>query len=449
MKSLKKSLCCLFLVMIIFYSAIADENSDLQKNSNSDFPAALSITISDAVDYALERNLSVKQGNLTLEQKKRQMDYVWGSLIPSIRASASLNKVFSDDNLPMNFSVGANVTLALNPSIYTQVKSAELNYEMQQMTYESTVRSVELNVRKLYYSLLYEKENLTLLQNNVDTAKTQYNSNLSKYNHGTISYLDVLSAQNSLQNANISLDVARGTYESDIANFKQVLGIPQSVSLTLSGSLDDIMNLGDIDLKSAEGSSVTIANYEKQLEIAQNSLLATRFAAWGPSVSASYSYNASGNTDTGLKSQNYGTISLSVSIPLDGFLPWSSGSQSIQNQLDAISNLEMEIENAKTSAAINIDNYQKQIKQYQDNIALRKQAITLAEQAYTMTSQAYSRGTRDLLSLQNSLSTLQQTQLSLKSDVLKLASAILELENSLGIPYGTLTGTATATEENQ
>ena len=439
MKTFFKAFPALLCLLSATFSAFAAEGDG--KKSSGDFPSKIELTIADSVDYALEGNLSIRQGNKTLEQKKRQMDYVWGTLIPSIRASFSFSKAFTDSPRPATFSLGGSISLTLSPSIYTSVKSASLNYELQQLVYDASVRAVEMNVRKVYYSLLYEKENIALLQAAVDKAEAQYNSNLTKYNHGTLSSLDVLSSQNALQNAKISLDAAKGSYEVDIANFKLILGIPQSCEIVLVGSLDDIMNLGDVNVNQVEGHTASIANYEKQLEIAKNSLLATRFAAWGPSLNAGYSYSANGNTDTGLRSQNYGSISLSVSIPLDGYLPWSSGGQNIQNQITTIENLEMDIENAKATSAINIDGYRKQIKQCQDSISLRKKSVNLAEQAYGMMAQAYGRGTRDFMSLQNSLSQLQQAQLGLKSDVLKLASVILELENAMGLPFGTLTDT--------
>ncbi len=436
MRGFKKTVCMISGLLLISVGLFADD-----KAGDTKYPSSMSLTISDAVECALNENLSVKKGNLSLEQKKRQMDYVWGSLLPSIRATASMSKIFSDNDMPASLNVGGSVSLGLTPSIYTSVRSAQLNYDLQKMSYDLTLRTVELNVRKAFYGLLFEKENIDLIQNNVNTAQTQYNSNVTKYNHGTLSQLDVLSSQIALQNAQINLDVAKSNYESDLANFKQTLGIPQSVAVTLDGSLDDIMKIGTMDINNVDAVSTTVANYEKQLEIARNGLLATRFAAWGPSVSASYSYNATGNTDKGIESNNYGSLSLSVSIPLDGFLPWSSGGQSIENQKSNIESLEAELEDAKTSSAINTNNYLKKIKQIQDSIALRKKSITLAEQTYNMTAQAYSRGTRDLLSLQNSLSALQQARLNLKSDILNLASNILELENTLGLPFGTFTNT--------
>lgn len=427
------SLCLSFSMATIFSQASVD--SSMEKKIQE----SLELTIDKAVEYALLGNTSVKQGNLSLEQKKRQADHAWNSVLPSIRASASISKTLSEQNNPASFSLGGSVNIGLSPSIYTSIKSAQLNYEMQESSYEATLRSVELNVRKLFYSLLYEKENLDLLQTSVNNTQTQYNNVQTKYRNGLVSQNDVLSSQINWQNSQINLEVAKGNHQGNLATFKQVLGIPQSTELILKGNLEDVTKFTDFDLTKVSGNSSNVSSVEKQLELAKIQLLATRFAAWGPSLSAGYSYNAGGNTETGLKSNNYGTLSLSVSIPLDGYLPWSNGSQSIQNQLDNITKLEMDLEDAKVSSDINIETYLKKIRQCQSNIELRKKSVDLAQQSYNMVSQAYSRGTKDLTALQNSLASLENARMNLKSETMNLANAILELENVLGVPFGTFT----------
>ena len=85
--------------------------------------------------------------------------------------------------------------------------------------------------------------------------------------------------------------------------------------------------------------SNTVAGLEKQLEMAEMSLLATRFSAYGPSLSAGISYTYAGkdmNEGEFVWGDNGPNLSVSASIPLDGFLPWSSGAQSIVNQKEKI-----------------------------------------------------------------------------------------------------------------
>ncbi len=401
----------------------------------------LVLSVSDAIDLALEKNLSLKESKITLDAAKREKNYSWNGLSPSLNAKGSLSGPVSDaasGSDTASASVSASVSLGLSPSIYTSVRAAAINYEQAQITYENAVRTIELNVRKAYCSILYEIENVKLQEQNVESAKNQYESNLEKYNRGTLSRLDVLSTQVTYQNSALTLENLKVSLENDFASFKQTLGIPLDTEIELTGDFNFVRDIKEISIKNFEVKSSTLASLEKQLEAAQNSLLASRFSAWGPSISAGYSYSYGGLLSNTESMEGSGSYSLGVSIPLDGYLPWSSGAQSIANCKDTIEKLQLEIENEKTSLDLSVKNYLNKIKQYQDSINLRLESINLAQQTYDMTQEAYNYGTKDLLSLQSASDNLLSAKLNLMSEEYNLLCAVLELENTLGLPFGTL-----------
>ncbi len=399
------------------------------------------LSVSDAINFALEKNLNLKESKITLDAAKRTKNYSWNGLSPSLNAKGSFSGPVSDVSSrsdTLSASVGASVSLGLSPSIYTAVKAAAINYEQAQITYENAVRTIELNVRKAYCSILYEIENVKLQEQNVASAKNQYESNLEKYKRGTLSWLDVLSTQVTYQNAALTLENLKVTLENDLASFKQTLGIPLNTEIELSGNFNFVREIKEISIENIEINSSTLASLEKQLEAAENSLLASRFSAWGPSISASYSYNYGGLLSNAEGMEGSSSYSLGVSIPLDGYLPWSSGAQSIAGSKDTIEKLKLEIEDEKTSLDVSVKNYLNKIKQSQDSIKLRLESINLAQQTYDMTQEAYNYGTKDLLSLQSASDNLLSAKLNLMSEEYTLLSAVLDLENTIGVPFGTL-----------
>ena len=416
--------------------AVFAQNSDGATPIPSD-GSPLVLTVDKAVEYALNGNLNLKQSALTVYYKGRASNYAWNSVSPSIRLNANVGKVLAEET-KVTYSIGGSIAVNFTPALFSSIKKAALEYEQQQISHEEAVRSVELNVRKLFYSILLEEENILLLESAVNVAKTQYSANQAKFNHGTLSQLDVLNSQVNLQDAELSLESAKVTLENDMAGFKQVLGVPDSTKIKLSGSMDDFLKIGKISLDGLEITPPSVTSYQKQIEIAEVQLLATKFTAWGPTLSAGYSYALNGNFGDEVKSNNKGSLSLSVTIPLDGFLPWSTGSQSIETQKANIEILGMQMENARISADIEINKCLNKIKSAQDSLKLMQQRISVAQKTYEMTQQAYNRGTRDILVLQNAASSLQQSKLRLKSDILTLVSAILDLENAAGLPFGTL-----------
>ena len=152
---------------------------------------------------------------------------------------------------------------------------------------------------------------------------------------------------------------------------------------------------------------------------------------------ASSTASLAGNdkTDDSSLTMNY---SLGVRIPLDGYLPWSTGALSVAAQKATLKDLQLQLENQKTTAEISIQNSAKSIMQAQSQLDLRKKNVELAQKTYDMTLNAYNHGSRDLLTLQNAADSLMSAKINLMQQKFTLISAVLDLENTLGIPFGTL-----------
>ena len=437
-----KSACIFSVLLTGFFTALSAHAKEIQQEKE------LTVTIEQAVEYAVKGNIGLMKNTVSLNEAKRTKNFSWNAFSPSLSAGASWSKevpaseksALSKSSDAGTITVQANANLALTPSLYTNIKSASLAYERQLITYEQAVRSVELNVRTSFWALLNQQENISLQEKKLEAGKKQYESNLAKFNRGALSKLDVLTAQVSYQEAQVNLEAAKTSRETAMATFKQILGLPQETKITLLGSLEEILSLKEISRENLSINSPDIILLKKRIEQAKNSLTATRLTCYGPSLSASYSYSMSSPADdTGsLKDNGGGTLRIGATLPLDGLLPWSNGSQNIENQKDNLKTLELELEEQKTSLDVTINNYLSQIKQIQDLIALRKSSIELAEQSYTMALDAYNHGTKDLLSLQNAQDSLFSTRVNLLTQAYTLETTVLNLENIIGVPFGTL-----------
>ena len=187
------------------------------------------------------------------------------------------------------------------------------------------------------------------------------------------------------------------------------------------------------------GRDVTIPfprSRKNKLELAKTAVLASRLNAYAPTLSAGYRIQRSktGNADA----VDSGTLSASVTIPLDSLFPWSSSAQNVASAKDSVENIELQIEDAKTSLKVSTDSYLRSIAQSKSSITSLQASVNLAKETYDMTLTAYQRGSKDLLSLQNALDDVLAAQVNLKSEVYSLISSILELENVIGVPFGTL-----------
>ena len=406
----------------------------------------VALSLADAVDMALERNVTIARNTISLGANERAKSHAWNSISPSASVSGGLSVPdgIGDSGSPSDYTaeLSGAISLSFSPNLFTSIKSARISYEQGGVSYEQACRTVELNVREAFYGLLYEKENITLQERNLQTAKDQYEQNLAKYNQGRMSELDVLSAEVRYKSLQPTVENAHITFLNDLEAFAQLIGMDGTAQIDLQGSLDDVQVSGRVTLDGVEINAPAVVSLQKQLEKAQNDLLAARFSAYAPSITASWSHglsyspNKEKNGEHELK--NNGTISLKATIPLDGVLPWSQRADGVASAQDTIADLELQLSDARRSLAVSTQSSLRKISQSQSSLTARRANVELAQRTYDMTLQAYNRGTKDLLSLQNASDDLLSAQVSLMSEQRALISAVLALEHTIGVPFGTL-----------
>ena len=211
MKGLKK---CLVILMAAFFAS-------LHSSAETEIKTTYELNINDAVELAVSNNLSIKEKKISLDGYERKYRYSWNSINPSISASASYSKPVAPSKAGDDTkTLAGTISLSISPSLYTTMKTAKLNYENGKLTYDTAVRTIELSVRKAFYKLLYEQDNIKLQKQNLESAKKQYDQNLQKYNQGGISRLDVFSAQVSYENQKPKVLAAETAYENNLAAFR-------------------------------------------------------------------------------------------------------------------------------------------------------------------------------------------------------------------------------------
>lgn len=396
------------------------------------------LTIEDAVQLAKENNISVKTAENTLDNLGLLNKYSWNSVSPTATLSGNLADDIENDSSSFSFSGSVNLNLKTN--LYSEIKGAKLNYEKGLLAYNEAVRKIELSVRKNFYNLIYQKENLVLQKRSLETSKTQYLNNQEKFKNGKISELDAFTSRVNYESKKPVVESAEINFQNDLATFKQLLGIPQQTEIELDGSLDEILNLKEISfdlLPKVNEPAPDVKSAEYNVEIAKNSLLDSRFSAYAPTVTGSYSYGKSKN----LNQDEWTTtnrLSVGISVPLDGVLPWSTRAVNIKTNRNVLDTAEKNLEDAKTTVAVQTESYIRKINQAVKQLDSLKSTEELANQTYQMTLTAYNYGKTDFLSLQNANDSVLSAGVNLKSQAYTLISTILDLESVLGLDFGTL-----------
>lgn len=440
----------LFVVLIALnFSLFAENDEEKSGTAENGNEKTMTITVEDAVEQALKTHIDIKRGTITLNQKKREKNHSWNSVLPSVSVSGtgSDSTTWKDsDTNTLSLQAGINASLTLDLGLADKIKKIKAAYDAEETTFDATVRSTESAVRQSFYNLLYLKEKWNSAKSTCESYKRTYEQTQAKYNRGVASQIDLLSSQVNYESAKPDVDSAQNSYLNALISFADTVGfeIEDGTRLELSGTLDvadSVKEISHDDIEKNLANAPEIKTLEANLKTAEEEKKSTKFSTLFPSLTLSGNFTPelwSKETKSGTETETPNwSASLGISLPLDSWIPGSAGRDKIAALDDTVKDYEVQLENKKKTVRTSAVEKLKDIELSKKTVEARKLNLSLAEQSYQMTEEAYNRGTKDLLTLQNSLDTLEKAQLQLKSEQYNLISNVLDLENLLGLDLGT------------
>jgi len=419
------------------------------------FPAlhAKALSLDEALTLAYRNNLSLQTTMVDLKGAQRNVDTSWNIFLPKVNATLShsggTGPFISSSEVTTRTSLGLSINLMLNPSMKEQMEAAKLEYSVQSVTLSQARALLKRDVTKSFYYLLMEKENLLFQQANIDLAKKQYEEVKTKYDNAFASELELLSAQLSFEALKPSYTQTKNSYESAQLSFKVLLGLALDEDLEVEGQVPSAgFSLDLAQLKAFLGQNYSLTLMDLNLASLENSKKLQSKAALMPTLSLGSSYGVSYSTPvqinplTGSAMDQWSDAtqySISVSIPLDGYVTGSQTQVSLAKMQDAIDKLlitrtqtKKQLEQALIARLNNIAAITEQFEVAQFN-------LTLTEKVFAMTMAQYEggyKGSLDVEKIQGDLLKAQQNILGLQY---QYVTALVDLMYDLNIDTNTLT----------
>ncbi|WP_461257145.1 TolC family protein, partial [Treponema sp. R80B11-R83G3] len=226
-------------------------------------------------------------------------------------------------------------------------------------------------------------------------------------------------------------------YENVMDSFKALLGMPVEQDISLQGSLD-ITGKTDITANSrtVQKESLETAALLKSIKTLEIQRDAVRNNAYVPNLRLSWNSMPLYTNDTWR--DNSGSFSVTLSMYLDNFLPWSNSRTQIDNINDNISSTQIRLSESSQNRENRINQLLRTIESTSETIEILKLNVELAQTTYDLYADAYRRGAMDYQRLRDSGDSLLQAQNQVRQEQYNLISAILDLEKELNVPFGTL-----------
>ena len=410
-------------------------------------PATLNLSLTEAQDYAVETNRSLKNASLAVQKVYAQRWQTIASMLPSLDGSVGktlmLNEDFKEHKInfmgqegsmsPWTYSLTAAV--GINGQAIVGALLNNVAIDMQKLNLQQSEDNLRANVKTSYASVLVLQNVVTLLETSLANIEqmaemTQRSVDVGAAEQTTADLIKV--RVNTLKN-NINANL-RST-QLALNALKVLLDVPANTELVLTSTLEDFLSAEAVlKLLGYDFALENNLNYqllEKNVELAKKNV---HMAGWayGPTVSLALqsSRRDYGDSEGFTMMQSPHTVAFSVSMPL-----WSSGKRAA-----GVVEKKIALEEARNTFAETANNLGIQNEQLRYNLQNgyetymnEKDNMEVTQRVFESTTNKFNQGAASNLDLVNASNDLITAQSSYVQAVLTLVNAQVELEKFLNL----------------
>jgi len=417
-------------------------------------PGALPLSIDDAVDRGLKRNLQVLLAAQTEQSVRGQILGVYFALLPNMSATAYSNALevnlaalgFKPSSLAaFGFAPGTVSTIQKVDTTSAQFNADQVLFDLPDIyLYQAAKKAdnvVALNLLNARGLVVYQvgTQYLASLADQAQIANTQalLTADQEVLRQATLAHdagvganLDVLRAQVQLQSQQQALLRAQNTFAKDKIALNRLIGLPAEQDLTLTDTVP-YAELADLPLDQAKTIAYQrrkeLLGLQAELEVVQRAQKAVKYERL-PSLSFNGDYGVIGVTQ-GSYHGNFAAQG-TLKIPLFEEGRFRGESQvvaaqqvSLQHQIDS---LKITIEAQIRASRLDVESSAEMVKVARSN-------VDLAAQALSDTRDRYAAGVADNLPVVQAQAALASAQSQLIATEFQFNQAKLTLALNTGV----------------
>lgn len=199
--------------------------------------AAQGWSLRQCISYALEHNITVKQQDVTKQQREIDLNTAKNSRLPDLNGSASQNwsfgrgltseNTYSDTNTSStSFSLGTSVPLFSGLKIPRTIELNKLNLEAATADREKARNDISVQVAQAYVQILYDLEMRDVAQRQISIDSMQVARLKEMYRNGKASGVDVAQQEATLAQSRLTYTQADNDCRLAVLALTQLLELP-------------------------------------------------------------------------------------------------------------------------------------------------------------------------------------------------------------------------------
>lgn len=413
-----------------------------------------SLSLEDAISYALQNNTTLKNAILEIEYAENRVDETKAQGLPQINGSTNFTHSYEvptslipgdfagqpGTNIPVQFGVPFTMTagigtqqLLFDGTFFLGLKAASEFVNISKLSSSSTEIEVKEAVIKSYYMALISDLNLNQLNESLKSIKALYEETLKLYEAGLAEQLDVDRLVFSVSNIEVSINQLKN--QSKIAKQLLLKSMGQDVNLQVN-LISPLPSPESPDISTSFDPENRIEMQLINQQIKLNELNLRRYkVGYMPSLYGNFNYG--GNTFASDGEFNTlgndwfgnGSYGFTLNVPIfDGFYKKSKINQ-VKIDIAKTENSKKELELA---IALQVNQAKIKYNNAITSLELQKKSKNLAEKIFTTTEIKFKEGVGSSIEMINAESALTSARTNYLNALYELNVAKIDLQKALG-----------------
>jgi outer membrane protein len=203
------------------------------------------LSLQECVDIALENNLTVKRGNLTLENARIDRTQARFNQLPNLNLNANsgynwgrsidptTNDFINQQIQFTGFSGSSNVVLFNGLRLANSVKQSGLNLESAELDLENAKNNVIINIATFYLNVIFNRELVQNAEFQLKSSQEQLERTKKLVKSGALPLTNELELVSQVATNDVNLINAQNNLDLALLTLKQAMLIPASENIDI------------------------------------------------------------------------------------------------------------------------------------------------------------------------------------------------------------------------
>lgn len=413
----------------------------------------LTLTLDKALEIALADNPTIKVAQEEIALKEVAHKETWQNLLPEVNLGGTWSHTIKAPELSLGgqkFKMGLDnantvsgaLTVSLPifaPAVYKAMSMTKTDIELAVEKSRASEQDLVNQVTKAYYQMMLAQDSYNVLQESYKLAEENFNVVNAKFQQGSVSEFDKISAEVQMRSVKPNLISAGNAVTLSALQLKVLMGITADVDLHIDDSLERYEQsvfaneLDDFDEGLSNNSTLLQFDLNEKLLRQNRKSLYTNFM---PTLATQFQYQYQSMNNTNWNVFNYAwagssSVAFSLSIPLyraGNFTKLKSNriqmNQLQQNRIDTERKLNMQA-----------TSYRNSMQASSEQVSSNKENVNQANKAVEIATKRYEVGKGTVLELNNSQVQLTQAELTYNQSIYDYLVSKADLDKVLGRDY--------------